>query len=69
MGQICALYWCATAGEPMNSATQLKVIAGEGLEGDRYALGLGAYSATQPPKIRHLSLITEAGIALSLIHI
>jgi len=63
MGQISALYWCAAGGQPMQSAQALKVIAGQGLEGDRYALGLGAYSATQPPKIRHLSLITEAGIA------
>ena len=63
LGQISGLFWCASAGQPMREAKQLKVIAGQGLEGDRYATGQGAYSDTQPPKIRHLSLITEEGIA------
>lgn len=61
-GQVTGLYWCAGAGDAMQMADRLRVIAGMGLEGDRYATGLGAYSATQPPKIRHLSLITEEGI-------
>lgn len=47
----------------MQEAPQLRLLAGQGLEGDRYATGQGAYSGTQPPKIRHLSLITEEGIA------
>jgi hypothetical protein len=63
LGQISGLFWCASAGQPMRQAQQLRVIAGQGLEGDRYATGQGAYSATEPPKIRHLSLITEEGIA------
>lgn len=60
--QVSALFWCAGAGQAMQEAPQLRVLAGQGLEGDRYATGQGAYSATQPPKIRHLSLITEEGI-------
>lgn len=61
--QVSALFWCAGAGQAMQQAPQLRVLAGQGLEGDRYATGQGAYSGTQPPKIRHLSLITEEGIA------
>jgi hypothetical protein len=60
--QVSALFWCAGAGQAMQEAPQLRVLAGQGLEGDRYATGQGAYSATQPPKVRHLSLITEEGI-------
>lgn len=33
-----------------------------GIKGDRYASGMGAYSNATPSKIRHLSLITAAGI-------
>jgi hypothetical protein len=62
-GQISALYWCPAAGEAMRAAKQIRVLGGFGLEGDRYANGVGAYSATQPAKIRHLSFITEEGIA------
>ncbi len=62
-GQVSGVFWCAGAGDPMQSVRRLRVIAGMGLEGDRYATGLGAYSATEPSKIRHLSLITEEGIA------
>lgn len=61
--QVSALFWCADAGQAMQEASQLRLLAGQGLEGDRYATGQGAYSGTQPPKIRHLSLITEEGIA------
>ena len=61
-GQVSGLYWCAGAGDAMQMADRLRVIAGIGLEGDRYATGLGAYSAIEPSKLRHLSLITEEGI-------
>ena len=46
----------------MQGVTQAKVDAGLGIEGDRYALGVGAYSDTKPAKIRHISLIAMAGI-------
>lgn len=47
----------------MREVQQIRALAGHGLDSDRYATGQGAYSGTQPPKIRHLSLITEDGIA------
>ena len=37
------------------------IIAGEGIVGDRYAVGLGTFSKTIT-KIRHISLITLSGI-------
>jgi MOSC domain-containing protein YiiM len=37
-------------------------LAGEGIVGDRYAAGLGAFSVKKP-KIRHISLIALSGIA------
>jgi len=37
-------------------------IVATGIQGDRYAHCLGAYSNAAPKKIRHLSLITEDGI-------
>lgn len=46
----------------MREASELQVLAGTGLKGDRYATGRGAYSQTEPGKIRHLSLITQDGI-------
>lgn len=46
----------------MQSANSAKLIAGIGIEGDRYAMGTGAYSATEPAKVRHISLISLSGI-------
>ena len=36
-----------------------------GIQGDRYANDTGAYSQTLPSKIRHISLITQAGIEIA----
>ena len=59
--QIHSIYIAARAGELMVPLTRAKIIAGEGIAGDRYALGLGAFSKTKL-KIRHISLITLSGI-------
>ena len=59
---IQAIYLAPSAGLQMQDVNQIKVIAGLGIEGDRYALGTGAYSKVVPPKIRHISLISLAGI-------
>lgn len=60
--QIQAIYFAPYAGALMQLVSQANVFAGSGIEGDRYALGTGAYSTTQPPKVRHLSLIALSGI-------
>ncbi len=53
-------------GEPMKSVNQVEAIAGVGLEGDRYAMGKGAFSKNLRV-IRHVTLIglEHIGIANS----
>ncbi len=60
--QIQAIYIAPYAGAQMQAITQAKVFMGAGIEGDRYALNMGTFSATKPAKVRHISLITQAGI-------
>ncbi|WP_197714036.1 hypothetical protein [Polynucleobacter necessarius] len=59
---IQAIYLAASAGAPMRSVENIKINSGIGIEGDRYALGTGAYSTTEPIKVRHISLIALSGI-------
>jgi hypothetical protein len=59
--QIHSIYIASLAGEPMVQLTQAEIIAGQGIAGDRYALGLGAFSKNTP-KIRHVSLIALSSI-------
>ena len=59
---IQAIYLASSAGAMMQSANTVKINAGIGIEGDRYAMGTGAYSATEPAKVRHISLISLSGI-------
>ena len=59
---IKAIYLANSAGAKMQSANSAKLNAGIGIEGDRYAMGAGAYSATEPAKVRHISLISLSGI-------
>ena len=59
--QIHSIYIAPQAGESMVRIAQANIVAGEGIVGDRYALGIGAFSKTQI-KIRHISLIALNGI-------
>ena len=59
---IQAIYLASTAGAKMEAINHAKVNAGSGIEGDRYALGAGAYSKVEPAKVRHISLISSSGI-------
>jgi len=59
--QIHSIYIAPQAGESMVQLAQANIVAGKGIVGDRYALGIGAFSKTKL-KIRHLSLITLQGI-------
>ncbi|WP_108646486.1 MOSC domain-containing protein [Polynucleobacter rarus] len=56
------IYICPNAGLPMKPLERVKVLEGIGIEGDRYALRLGAFSKSNPPKIRDITLITKMGI-------
>ncbi len=62
---IHSIYICPNAGLAMERRLQVKVLAGVGIEGDRYALSLGAFSKSYPPKIREITLITKAGIDIA----
>ena len=59
---IQAIYLASSAGAKMQSIDHIKVKADSGIEGDRYALGTGAYSKIEPAKVRHISLISSSGI-------
>lgn len=63
--RIQAIYRAPAAGASMQSMNLVKVIAGMGIDGDRYALGTGAYSSLKPSKVRHLSLIALSGINIA----
>ena len=63
--QIQAIYIAPSAGEPMQAINEAELIPGQGIRGDRYAKGAGAFSQSQPVKIRHISLIAQAGIAIA----
>jgi len=62
MVTISAIFITTNAGEPMVLKSSARMFPELGLEGDRYALGLGAYSKVVPAKIRDVSLITREGI-------
>ena len=59
---IQAIYLAPSAGAQMQALSHARVNNGSGIEGDRYALGTGAYSAVKPAKVRHLSLISASAI-------
>jgi MOSC domain-containing protein YiiM len=46
----------------MKKRESARLIVGVGIEGDRYALGIGAFSGSIPAKIRDVSLIALTGI-------
>jgi len=62
MAKVSSIFIASSAGEPMLQKSFMKMLPNVGIEGDRYALGLGAYSKGLPTKIRDISLITRAGI-------
>lgn len=63
--RIQAIYIASQAGAPMQSFEMAELIAGEGIQGDRYALQTGAFSQNLPQKIRHISLIAQSGIDIA----
>jgi MOSC domain-containing protein YiiM len=55
-GTVVALFRAPAADAPMEALTEARLLAGVGLEGDRYALGLGRFAS-----------VGRAGQALTLI--
>ena len=62
---IDSIYTCARAGEKMIRQEKVKLVKGIGIDGDWYALGLGAYSNLTPKKIRDVSIIAKIGTEIS----
>jgi len=59
-GSVTGIFITAEAGAPMRSVNEARAVAGTGLEGDRYWVGVGFYSATPTtPGARELTLIAE----------
>jgi len=54
-GIVCNIHTTPGQRQPMQPRTQAMLIAGIGIEGDRYALGTGTYSDV--PDIREVTLI------------
>jgi MOSC domain-containing protein YiiM len=54
-GCVVALHSCAAAGQEMQPFERLSLVAGRGIEGDRYMLGTGYYSA-RPEEGRQVTL-------------
>ncbi len=55
-GKVVAIYITPRGGAPMVEVSTVRAVPGKGLEGDRYADGLGTYSA-QPGTGREVTLI------------
>jgi MOSC domain-containing protein YiiM len=56
-GRVEHIHLATRASEPMRSVARVRAIAGIGLEGDRYAAGLGFYSDKPPGTGRAVTLI------------
>jgi hypothetical protein len=62
MGKILAIFTAPTAGARMEPVRYAALIAGAGIAGDRYALGTGAYSHSDPLRIRHVTFIAREAL-------
>lgn len=62
MAKLTGIFVSPRAGAAMEARQAISVHQGTGLEGDRYALSIGAYSKETPPKVRHVTLIAAESI-------
>ena len=61
-GHVLHLFISPRAGQQMIEMPEVVAVWGKGLEGDRYALGRGAYSKSNRPVVRHVTLIAIEAI-------
>lgn len=59
MPRVIALFIAASNDVRMQACTTVRALAGQGLEGDRYATGHGTYSRVPRQVARHVSLISR----------
>ena len=63
MGRVVQIFTAPNQGEPMCMRRTAVAIAGQGLEGDRYAMGKGAFQVpTSRPVVRHVTIIAVEAI-------
>lgn len=60
-GSVISLHIAPTGAAAMQTVSQVRAIAGRGLEGDRYFVGIGTYSKN-PGTGRHVTLIESEAI-------
>jgi MOSC domain-containing protein YiiM len=60
-GTVVSIHIAASGAAPIKTVGEIQVVAGKGLEGDRYALKLGTYS-NQPGSGRDVTLIEMEAI-------
>jgi MOSC domain-containing protein YiiM len=58
-GRVVAIYTAAEAGSPMQPRSEVRAVAGRGLEGDRYFAGNGMFASRTVPgrEVTELTLI------------
>jgi MOSC domain-containing protein YiiM len=59
-GKLLHIHICPAASMEMEAVPEAKLIAGKGIEGDRYFLGTGTYSSK--PDIREVTLIESEAL-------
>lgn len=59
-GRLQHIHIAGAAGLPMQALSEAKLVAGQGLDGDRYKLGTGTYSGH--PDIREATLIESEAL-------
>ena len=60
--RVVSVFTAPESGAPMVRRPRVEAVAGEGLEGDRYARGVGAFSRWPGPR-RQVTLITREALA------
>ncbi len=63
MAKIKNIYTCTQAALKMVKQEKVRVIALQGIDGDRYAHQVGSFSNSNPTKIRDITLIASSAIA------
>lgn len=61
-GRVVDIFIAPEAGAPMQAVEAVRAVPGQGLEGDRYFLGRGAFSRWPGPR-REVTLIAEEDLA------
>ena len=65
-GNVQAIYIAAEGAAPMRAVEEIKAIAGVGLDGDRYATGLGTFSDKDRPHGQVTLIEAEALVGATL---